>query len=163
MRRDAPGVTVVDDWASFGQRTTASGTVAFDAAPVEPGDVIPVHAFAETPGLAGPVSQFIHAAIDLGIARAALADALAFVRDRARPWVDSGVERAVDDPTIHREVGRLATALHAAEAVVAETAEVLDRIAAGSSVRASLAVETMIADASLFSMMWRWSRSVLVM
>ncbi len=145
LRRDAPGVTVIDDWTSFGQRTTASGSVVFEAASVEPGDVIPVHAFADRPGLAGPVSQFVHAAIDLGIARAAFADALRFVRDRARPWVDSGVERAVDDPTIHREVGRLATSLHAAEAVVAETAEALDGIAAqpvttASSARASVAV-----------------------
>ncbi len=145
VRGDAPGVTVVDDWRSFGQRTTASGTVIFDAAPVAPGDVLPVHAFADRPGLAGPVSQFIHAAIDLGIGRAALADALDFLRDHARPWIDSGVARAVDDPTIHREVGRLATALHAAEAVVTETAEALDAIAsapvtAESSARASVAV-----------------------
>lgn len=145
VRRDAPGVTVIDDWASFGQRTTASGTVVFAAAPVEPGDVIPVHAFADRPGLAGPVSQLVHAAIDLGIARAAFADALAFVRDRSRPWMDSGVERAVDDPTLRREVGRLAAALHAAEAVVAETAETLDAVAAEpvtaeSSARASVAV-----------------------
>ncbi|MGI3898918.1 MAG: SfnB family sulfur acquisition oxidoreductase [Janthinobacterium lividum] len=145
VRRDAPGVTVIDDWACFGQRTTASGTVVFAAAPVEPGDVIPVHAFADRPGLAGPVSQLVHAAIDLGIARAAFGDALAFVRDRARPWVDSGVDRAVDDPTIRREVGRLATALHAAEAVMAETADALDAIAAGpvtaeASARASVAV-----------------------
>ncbi len=145
VRRDAPGVTVVDDWTAFGQRTTASGSVVFEAAPVGPGDVIPVHAVADRPGIAGPVSQFIHAAIDLGIARAAFADAVAFVRDRARPWVDSGVERAVDDPTIRREVGRIAAALHAAEAVVAETAEALQAIAAEpvtatSSARASVAV-----------------------
>lgn len=145
VRRDAPGVTVVDDWTSFGQRTTASGSVIFSAAPVEPGKVIPVHAYADRPGLAGPVSQFVHAAIDLGIARGAFADALSFVRDRARPWVDAGVDRAVDDPTIHREVGRLAIVLHAAEAVMAETAETLDAVAARpvtaeTSARASVAV-----------------------
>lgn len=145
VRRNAPGVTVIDDWTSFGQRTTASGSVVFEAAPVEPGAVIPVHAFADRPGLAGPVSQFVHAAIDLGIARAAFADALAFVRDHSRPWMDSGVERAVDDPTLRREFGRLAAALHAAEAVVAETAETLEAVAAEpvtaeSSARASVAV-----------------------
>ncbi len=145
VRRNAPGVTVIDDWTSFGQRTTASGSVIFEDAPVGAGRIVPVHAFADRPGLAGPVSQFIHAAIDLGIGRAALKDALDFVRDRSRPWTDSGVTRAVDDPTIHREVGRLATALHAAEAVLAEAAEVLDAIAAvpvtaASSARASVAV-----------------------
>ena len=35
VRRDAPGVTVIDDWAGFGQRTTASGSVIFEDAPVE--------------------------------------------------------------------------------------------------------------------------------
>ena len=28
--RDAPGLTVIDDWSSFGQRTTGSGTVILD-------------------------------------------------------------------------------------------------------------------------------------
>ncbi len=28
--RDAPGLTVIDDWSSFGQRTTLSGTVILD-------------------------------------------------------------------------------------------------------------------------------------
>jgi len=36
------------------------------------------------------------------------------------------------------------------------------RIAAGSTVLASLAVETITALAPLFSVMWVWSRSVLV-
>ncbi len=33
VRRDAPGVRVVDDWQGFGQRTTASGTVRFRTRP----------------------------------------------------------------------------------------------------------------------------------
>jgi SfnB family sulfur acquisition oxidoreductase len=142
---DAPGVSVVDDWRSFGQRTTASGSVVFENVAVEPDDVVPVHAFATVPNLMGPVSQMIQAAIDLGIARAAFADAVAFVRDRARPWMDSGVERAVDDPTILHGVGQLATNLHAAEAVLWEAAERLDAVAAepvtdASSGEASVAV-----------------------
>ncbi|KQT52467.1 MULTISPECIES: SfnB family sulfur acquisition oxidoreductase [unclassified Aureimonas] len=142
---DAPGVTVIDDWSSFGQRTTASGSVVFDNVSIDPGDVLPVHAFAERPGLSGPISQIIQAAIDLGIARGAFADTLAFVRDRSRPWMDSGVAAAVEDPTIRQSVGGLATNLHAAEEVLREAAEVLDRIAAKpvtdlSSAEASLAV-----------------------
>ncbi len=145
VRREDLGVEVIDDWTSFGQRTTASGSVAFTDVPVEPGNVIPVHAFADRPGLAGPVSQIIQAAIDLGIARGAFADTLAFVRERSRPWVDSGVERAVEDPTIRHSVGALATSIHAAEAVLREAAGVLDDVAAEpvtelSSARASLAV-----------------------
>ncbi len=144
-RGDADGVTVVDDWNSFGQRTTASGTVKFDNVPVDPLLVFPVHAFADKPGLAGPISQLIQAAIDAGIARAAVDDTLDFVRERARPWMDSGLEQATDDPTILHEVGSLETNLHAAQEILYEAGRVLDEISAApvsaeSSARASVAV-----------------------
>ncbi len=40
--RDAAGLIVVDDWSSFGQRTTASGTVTFDNVAVSENDLLPV-------------------------------------------------------------------------------------------------------------------------
>ncbi|SAL41358.1 acyl-CoA dehydrogenase domain-containing protein [Caballeronia sordidicola] len=143
--RDAPGLTVIDDWSSFGQRTTASGSVVFDHVPIDPQDVLPVWQLADRPGLYGPTSQLIQAAIDQGIAEAAVSDAMSFVRERARPWIDSGQERAVDDPYIIADVGRLQIDLHAAREVLIETGRVLDAIAsepvdAGLSARASIAV-----------------------
>ena len=80
MRRDAPGVTVFDDWDSFGQRTTASGSVQLDQVQVQPEDVVPAWQFEATPSLSGPVSQLIQASIDAGIAQGALRDAVDFVR-----------------------------------------------------------------------------------
>ncbi|WP_442771898.1 SfnB family sulfur acquisition oxidoreductase [Paenirhodobacter enshiensis] len=144
--RDAEGVEVVDDWDSFGQRTTASGSVIFDNVPIaDPEQIIPVWQRAEIPGLAGPVSQLIQAAIDSGIAQGALNEAIAFVREKSRPWVDSGVSRAQDDPYIIADIGRLQAALWAAQQVVEDTARLLDRIAAGpigaeDSARASVAI-----------------------
>jgi SfnB family sulfur acquisition oxidoreductase len=143
--RDAPGLTVVDDWNAFGQRTTASGTVTFEEVPVDPRDVLPIWQLADRPGLFGPTSQLIQAAIDQGIAEAAVADALAFVRERARPWIDSGLERATDDPYIIADVGRLQIDLHAAHEVLLEAGRTLDAVAAQpvdaeSSARASVAV-----------------------
>ncbi|ASW00882.1 SfnB family sulfur acquisition oxidoreductase [Paraburkholderia aromaticivorans] len=143
--RDAPGLTVVDDWSSFGQRTTASGTVTFENVAVDPQDVLPIWQLADRPGLFGPTSQLIQAAIDQGIAQGAVADALAFVRERARPWVDSGLEHATDDPYIIADVGRLEIDLHAAHEVLLETGRTLDAIAAQpidpeASARASVAV-----------------------
>ena len=82
--RDAPGLRVIDDWRSFVQRTTASGTVRFDDVAIEADDVLPIWQLADRPGLYGPVSQLVQAAIDQGIAQAALVDALAFVRERCR-------------------------------------------------------------------------------
>nr|WKF55925.1 Dibenzothiophene desulfurization enzyme C [Paraburkholderia busanensis] len=143
--RDAPGLSVIDDWHSFGQRTTASGSVVFDNVPIDADDVLPIWQLADRPGLYGPTSQLIQAAIDQGIAQAAVADALAFVRERARPWVDSGLERATDDPYIIADVGRLQIDLHAAHEVLIETGHTLDELAAApldaeASARASVAV-----------------------
>ena len=143
--RDAAGLTVIDDWSSFGQRTTASGTVVFDHVSIAPDDVIPLWQLADTPGIYGPNSQLIQAAIDLGIAQAAFDDAVAFVREHARPWIDAGVARASDDPHLISDVGRLAIDIEAARAVLREAGLTLDEIAAqpvteASSARASVAV-----------------------
>ncbi|EGI77725.1 SfnB family sulfur acquisition oxidoreductase [Hylemonella gracilis] len=144
--RDAPGLSIVDDWDSFGQRTTASGQVRFDDVPVSPQDVLPVWQLADRPGLYGPGSQIIQASIDQGIAQAALADAQRFVRERTRPWPDSGLQHAHDDPYLIADVGRLQVDLHAAHEVLLEAGRVLDevaalpRISAEDSARASIAV-----------------------
>src|SRR5690606_32667044 len=103
----AEGVRVVDDWSGIGQRTTASGTVHFSAVAIAPEDVLPAWQLIDRPGLSGPASQLIQAAIDAGIAQAAIDDTLRFVRERARPWTDFGGERASDDPYIIQAVGRL--------------------------------------------------------
>ncbi|WP_321887709.1 SfnB family sulfur acquisition oxidoreductase [Paraburkholderia bannensis] len=141
-----PGLTITDDWSGFGQRTTASGTVTLENVRVNASHVLPAYQVSDQPTLNGPVSQIIQAAIDAGIAKAAIDDTLAFVRERARPWVDSGVERASEDPLTVREIGRLVIQLHAAEALLERSAKVLDEIAAQDAVseddvaRASVAV-----------------------
>ncbi|GAC1043118.1 SfnB family sulfur acquisition oxidoreductase [Rhizobium sp. No.120] len=142
---DAPGVRIIDDWSSFGQRTTASGSVEFTNVPVDEALVFPVWSYADRPGVSGPVSQLIQAAIDSGIALAATTDAMSFVRDHARPWMDSGLQSACEDPTILHEIGDLHADLHAAQALLYEAAAVIDEVAkapvseAGSA-RASVAV-----------------------
>ncbi|AQH02743.1 SfnB family sulfur acquisition oxidoreductase [Burkholderia sp. KK1] len=150
--RDAPGVRVIDDWNAFGQRTTASGSVVFDDVPVEPEDVLPIWRLADRAGLFGPTSQLIQAAIDQGIAQAALADALTFVRERARPWIDSGLERASDDPYLIADVGRLHIDLHAAHAVLREAGEKLDAITSASVDEASSAAASVaVAEAKILT------------
>ncbi len=139
-------MTVIDDWDAFGQRTTASGTVVFDDVPVHADDVLPVWQLADRPGLFGPTSQLLQAAIDQGIAEAAVADAQRFVRERSRPWIDSGVQHAHDDPYVIADVGRLHIDLHAAREVLRETGALFDTLAAqgtlsaDDSARASVAV-----------------------
>jgi SfnB family sulfur acquisition oxidoreductase len=122
----APGLTVIDDWDGLGQRTTASGTVRLDGVPV-PGDrVLPHHLTFEGPQLHGAVAQLLHAAIDTGIAAGALAEAAEFVRTKSRPWFESGVETAAEDPLLIQRFGELALQVRASEALLREAARAVD-------------------------------------
>ena len=144
VERGTPGLTVVDDWSGFGQRTTASGTVIADNIAIAPDNVVASYAAYDEPTRNGPLSQIIQAAIDAGIAKAALDDTLRFVRERSRAWVDSGVERAAEDPLTIREVGDLAIRIHAAEALLEKAGEAIDALprvpTAADVARASVAV-----------------------
>ena len=145
VRRGSPGLRIVDDWSGFGQRTTASGTVLLNEVPVDAELVIENWRIGDGPNIQGAVSQLIQAAIDAGIAEAAIDDTIAFVRERARPWIDAGVERASDDPYVIADIGRLKLELHAANALLAKAAKVLDEVNSApvtveSAARASIAV-----------------------
>ncbi len=128
VKRGSPGLRIVDDWSGFGQRTTASGTVLLDNVPVEAEHVVANWRLSLTPNIQGAVSQLIQAAIDAGIARGAIDDAIAFVRDRSRPWIDANVERASDDLYVIADIGKLKLDLHAAEALLRKAAQVLDEV-----------------------------------
>ncbi|MGW2717597.1 SfnB family sulfur acquisition oxidoreductase [Streptomyces sp. NPDC001492] len=144
--RDAPGVTVVDDWDGLGQRTTASGTVRLERVPV-PGDrVLPHHLTFEGPQLHGAVAQLLHAAIDAGIAAGALAEAAEFVRTKSRPWFESGVDTAAEDPLLIQRFGELALQVRASEALLREAARTVD--AAHADLTDDTAAEASIAVAA---------------
>lgn len=130
--RDAPGITVTNNWSSFGQRTTASGSVRIENVRVPRFRLLPVAAF-ERPTIAGPVSQIIQAAIDAGIAKGAIEDTIAFVRTQSRPWIDSGKETAGEDPFTIQAIGDLEIKLHAAEALLDIAGRAIDRAQAHSS------------------------------
>jgi len=51
---------------------------------------------------------------------------LRFVRERARPWLDSKVERAAEDPLTLREIGNVRVRLRAAEAMLERAGRVVD-------------------------------------
>ncbi|OCR26448.1 monooxygenase [Pseudomonas syringae] len=143
--RGTAGLQIVDDWSGFGQRTTASGTVLLDNVQIDGALVVDNWRLSLTPNIQGAVSQLIQAAIDAGIARAAIDDTIEFVRQRSRPWVDAHVERASDDPYVIADIGKLKLELHAAEALLRESAKVLDEVNAKpideySAARASIAV-----------------------
>ena len=145
VRRGTPGLRIVDDWSGFGQRTTASGTVLLNEVPVDAELVLDNWRQADAPNIQGAASQLVQAAIDAGIAEAAVADAISFVRERARPWIDAKVERASDDLYVIADIGKLKIELHAAEALLRKAGQVLDQVSAApitaqSAARASIAV-----------------------
>ena len=145
VRRGTPGLRVVDDWSGFGQRTTASGTVLLNSVRIDDELVIDSWRLGEVPNIQGSVSQLIQAAIDLGIAREAITDAISFVRERSRPWIDANVERNSDDPYVIADIGKLKIELHAAEALLRKAGRVLDEVSAApidaqAAARASIAV-----------------------
>ncbi|MDY1017796.1 SfnB family sulfur acquisition oxidoreductase [Pseudomonas coleopterorum] len=146
VRRGTPGLRIVDDWSGFGQRTTASGTVVLENAHVPDTHVVQIWRQAQQPNIQGAVSQLMQAAIDAGIAEAAIDDTIAFVREKSRPWIDAGVERASDDPFVIADIGRLKLELHAAQALLRKAARVLDQIGQGP-VDAALAGQASIAVA----------------
>ncbi|MFE5160313.1 SfnB family sulfur acquisition oxidoreductase [Streptomyces sp. NPDC056697] len=124
--RDAPGLTVVDDWDGMGQRTTASGTVRLAAVPVPADRVVPHHLTFRGPQLHGADAQLLHAAIDAGIASGALAEAVTFVRTKSRPWFESGFETAAEDPLLIQRFGELALQVRGAEALLSAAARAVD-------------------------------------
>ncbi|MDQ7905045.1 SfnB family sulfur acquisition oxidoreductase [Phytohabitans sp. ZYX-F-186] len=142
--RHAEGVEVVDDWNALGQRTTASGSVVLTDVAVPDDLVTPYAVTFDGPQTYGAYAQALHAAIDAGIARAALTDAAAFVREKSRPYPDAQVERAADDPLVVHALGQIELSVRAAEALLAEAARAVDAanadLTASAAAHASLAV-----------------------
>ncbi|UWU23854.1 SfnB family sulfur acquisition oxidoreductase (plasmid) [Rhizobium sp. CB3060] len=112
------GIEIIDDWDGFGQRTTGSGTTVLNNVYVSADAVVRHHKGFERPTTIGSVGQIIHAGVDLGLARAAFAETISFVRTKSRPWMDSGVDKASDDPLTIAKVGQIAIKLEAAAAQV---------------------------------------------
>lgn len=144
VERTAPGVRVVDDWDGMGQRTTASGTVRLQDVVVDDDRITPYHLTFERPQTYGAFAQLLHAALDAGIARAALTEAAEFVTTKSRPYPDAGVERHADDPLVVHAFGEMELSVRTAEALVAEAGRAVDQanahLTAESAAAASLAV-----------------------
>ncbi|MFI6571082.1 acyl-CoA dehydrogenase family protein [Nocardia fluminea] len=121
-----PGVRIIDDWDALGQRTTGSGTVEFAAVKVGREQLVSRASAVNAPTGYGAFAQLLHAAIDAGIARGALAAAAEFVRTRSRPWFEAEVAHAVDDPLVVQRFGELAVAVAAAESTLIVASAAVD-------------------------------------
>jgi SfnB family sulfur acquisition oxidoreductase len=149
VSRHSEGLTVIDDWSAFGQRTTASGTVILKGVRVSQDQILPSYEAYHRPTTRGPFSQIIHVAIDVGIARAAIADTIDFVKNRSRPWIDANVERASEDPLTIQELGKLQYQLHAAEALMERAGVKVDRAVAALGEETVTAAALAVAEAKI--------------
>ncbi|MET0898589.1 MAG: acyl-CoA dehydrogenase family protein [Mycobacterium sp.] len=125
---DRDGIERIDDWDGIGQRLTASGTTRFTDVAVGDDEFVQID---PEPGARPPISPFFQlflAAVEVGIGRNALADAVAYARNKARPIKHSGVDRSVDDPYVRLAVGEVSARVYAAESAVLRAAETIDRV-----------------------------------
>jgi SfnB family sulfur acquisition oxidoreductase len=142
----APGVTLnLEKWSAFGQRGTASGEVVLDHVVVDDAFVIdegpdpdPV---TSPPTVFGAYDQALHAAIDIGIARAALEDGARFVTTKSRPWFEANVSTAAEDPHVVRRFGELTARLYALEALLAHGSRLVDAALAAPELTRESAAE----------------------
>jgi len=149
VSRRSEGLTVIDDWSSFGQRTTASGTVILKDVRVNQDQILPSYEAYRRPTTRGPFSQIIHVAIDVGIARAAISETVQIVKTRSRPWIDANVERASEDPLTIYQIGELHYQLHAAEALMERAAAKIDRAATALDEPTVIAAALAVAEAKI--------------
>jgi len=149
--RDAPGLTVIDDWSSFGQRTTLSGTVILDNVKVDKAWLVPGYKGYERPTADGAIFQIIQVAVDTGIASAAIKETIDFVRTKSRAWVDSGLDNAWDDPYTIQAIGGLNIRLHAAQALLEKAGQAVDRAVAEPNAETVAEAQIVTAEAKVLS------------
>jgi SfnB family sulfur acquisition oxidoreductase len=129
--RHAPGLTIHDDWDGFGQRTTASGTLDLDHVVIERSHLLESErARTAADSTVFGVTDLVHSAIDLGIARAVLADSIDYVNRHARAHTRAGIEKAAEDPYILEQLGEVITRVESADAVLSRAARWFDEAAA---------------------------------
>ncbi|KRA05237.1 SfnB family sulfur acquisition oxidoreductase [Rhizobium sp. Root564] len=149
--RDAPGLTVIDDWSSFGQRTTLSGTVILNNVKVPKTHLVPGYKGYAEPTADGAIFQIIQVAVDTGIAQAAIDETVSFVRTKSRAWVDSGVDNAWDDPYTIQAVGDLTLRLHAAQALLEKAGYAIDRAIQNPNAETVAEAQIVTAEAKILS------------
>jgi len=149
--RNAPGLSVIDDWSSFGQRTTLSGTVILEGVKVPKTHLVPGYKGYDHPTADGAIFQIIQAAVDTGIARAALEETVAFVKTKSRSWVDSGRDKASDDPYTLAAIGDLGVRLSATQALLDRAGAQVDRAVADPTADTVAEAQIAVAEAKIFS------------
>lgn len=127
LPREREGLTLLDDFDAMGQRLTASGTTTLHNVIVYPDEIRKRHSESAERTIITPFFQLFLGAVEAGIARNVLRDAVDLVRKHVRPIKHSSAEKSADDPYVRHAVGEIAARAYAAEAVVLRAAASIDR------------------------------------
>jgi alkylation response protein AidB-like acyl-CoA dehydrogenase len=131
VRADDSGVTLVDDWRGFGQRTTASGTARYEGVRADVGDVFPA---ADRFGYQSHFYQIAMLSVLTGITKAALRDGSSALVDRKRNYPQGLSDVPADDAQLLQVIGEVSADAFGAEAALSRSARTLDRVVEGSLV-----------------------------
>ncbi|MBB5415269.1 alkylation response protein AidB-like acyl-CoA dehydrogenase [Paraburkholderia atlantica] len=124
VRRESPGLNIVDDWDGIGQTLTASGTSTFTDVEVFPEDIVfDEERFQYATGL----YQTVHLATLAGIGRALAGDVARAVAARRRTYDHASASRSSADPQVLQIVGKVRSAAYAASAITIASARALQR------------------------------------
>ena len=150
LERATSGVQLIDDWSSFGQRATGSGTVTFDDVEVSPSQVFDHQRLFDEPTPMGPIAQIIHAAVQVGLARGAFAETVQYVRSFTRPHFELEIEHGYEDPHTIHAAGDIAIRVHAANALLKRAGEFVDRAVAEPNAETVAAASIAVAEVKAY-------------
>ncbi|HLT66933.1 MAG TPA: hypothetical protein VKZ73_03600 [Microbacterium sp.] len=122
-----PGVESIDDWDGFGQPLTGTGTTVFERVAVDPADIIVSGEHPARGHHIASVFQLILLASAAGIGRAALRDAVEFVRPRRRIFGFPGETPPREDTLVQETIGSVSARADAAVRLVVSGARDVDR------------------------------------
>lgn len=135
---DRRGVIILDDWDGMGQRLTASGGIDLDNVEVFPHEINDRHRSNHFVRRHNATRAQLHlVAVIGGIVRNVLSDAISYTRKHARPAKHSASDTAGGDHFVQQVVGEIAALSHAIDALIADTARILDVAAEGITADAS--------------------------
>ncbi|GIF24043.1 alkylation response protein AidB-like acyl-CoA dehydrogenase [Actinoplanes tereljensis] len=148
VRRDDPGVELVDDWPGFGQRATASGSATYTDVPAAEGDVFPA---GERFAYQGHFYQTAMLSVLTGITRAALRDGTAALKARGRNYPQALHAEPIHDGQLLQVIGQVSANAFAAGAALRAAARAIDRVALepGERKQRVLEAEVAVAQAQL--------------
>lgn len=124
------GITIGNDWDSFGQRQTDSGSVNFKDVFIKKEEVLDAFQADDNnifSTVRTHIAQSILTNVLLGTAEGAFDVAKEYTRTETRPWVTAHVASAVDDPYNLYHYGELYVKLRAADALLRISTDVLEK------------------------------------